>query len=477
MAVFYGLSSTVWYNFDMFRFFFSNLEKGIKKIAGNPQLIYTIVVAVLITGSFIFMAERFIGIANNAEERLINVRIGSLQDAFVSFAGDKIDDPIYLNNKIQNIIKANETIKSFRIIVKKTFTDPKLGLIPNSYVIIASNNSDEINQIDNQASFLYTLASGSPENSITISLNDNGERLFKTARAITNTEGNILGVTMTTQTLSLADIAIESSITNSRILLFIVIILILLLFFRHSRIIDYMDLYKKLKEVDQLKDDFISMASHELRTPLTVIRGYAEFASQAPELSPETKDYIAKIDISSQELNSLVSDILDVSRIDQGRMSFKIEKINPSDIIEKVVASLILSAKEKRLNVSFDKTKIENNQYINIDVERFKQVVVNLVGNAVKYTNKGEIVVKQYVEKNRLYIRVIDTGLGMTEEEKMHLFEKFYRIKIEDTKDIRGTGLGLWITAKIIKEMNGNISVESIKGVGSHFIVSFPIVI
>ena len=107
----------------------------------------------------------------------------------------------------------------------------------------------------------------------------------------------------------------------------------------------------------------------------------------------------------------------------------------------------------------------------------FKQVVVNLVGNAVKYTNKGEIVVKQYVEKNRLYIRVIDTGLGMTEEEKMHLFEKFYRIKAEETKDIRGTGLGLWITAKIIKEMNGNISVESIKGVGSHFIVSFPIVI
>src|SRR3989338_10778237 len=103
----------------MFHFFFLNLEKGVKKVASNPQLIYTIIVAVLITGSFIFMAEKFICIANDAEERLINVRIGSLQDAFVSFAGDKIDDPIYLNNKIQNIIKANETIKSFRVIVKK----------------------------------------------------------------------------------------------------------------------------------------------------------------------------------------------------------------------------------------------------------------------------------------------------------------------------------------------------------------------
>lgn len=123
--------------------------------------------------------------------------------------------------------------------------------------------------------------------------------------------------------------------------------------------IDYLDLYKKLKEVDQLKDDFISMASH------------------------------------------------------------------------------VLPTKEKGLNISFDKTKIENNQYINVDAERLKQILVNLIGNAVKYTNKGEIIVKQYQEKGRLCIMVSDTGIGMTEEEKARLFEKFYRIRIEGRK-IRG---------------------------------------
>jgi len=460
----------------MFNFLFLNLRKGVKKIVNNPQLIYTTIVAILITGSFIFMAERFIGIANDAQERLINVRIGSLQDAFVSFAEDKINDPEYLNKKIQDIIKTNETIKDFKIVVKKTIVDPNLGEMPNSYVIVASNNSNDINKEDTQASFLYTLASSDPTNSITIALRENDERLFKTARAITDQAENVLAVVMTTQTLSLADLAIQNSITNSRILLFIVIILILLLFFRHSRIIDYVDLYKKLKEVDQLKDDFISMASHELRTPLTIIRGYAEFASAAPELSVQTKDFISKIDISTKELDSLVSDILDVSRIEQGRMSFKIEKINPSEIIEKVMTSFALPAKEKRLNVSFDKERIENSQYINIDTDRLKQILVNLIGNAVKYTNKGEIIIKQYEEKGRLYIRIIDTGIGITEEEKIKLFEKFYRIRTEETKNIRGTGLGLWITVKMIKEMNGNLSVESIKGVGSHFIVSFPIV-
>ncbi len=460
----------------MFKFFVLNFQKGIKKIASNPQLIYTVIIAILITGSFIFMAEKFIGIANNAQERLINVRIGSLQDAFVSFASDKINDSEYLNNKIQNIINTNETIKSFKVIVKKTIIDSDTEITLTPYVIIASNNLEEINKTDNQSSFLYALASSDPNNSMTTPINDNGERLFKTARAITDKAGNVLGVVMTTQTLSFADMAIQSSITNSRILLFIVIILILLLFLRHSRIIDYVDLYKKLKEIDQLKDDFISMASHELRTPLTIIRGYAEFASKAPELSAETKDYVSKIDISTKELDTLVADMLDVSRIEQGRMSFKIEKINPTEIIEKIVSSLAISTEEKGLKLSFDKSKIDNNQYINIDADRLRQILVNLVGNAVKYTLKGEITLHQYVENRRLYIRISDTGIGMTEEEKIRLFEKFYRIRIEETKEIRGTGLGLWITSKMINEMGGKISVESIKGVGSHFVVSFPIV-
>ena len=138
----------------MFNFLFLNLRKGVKKIVNNPQLIYTTIVAILITGSFIFMAERFIGIANDAQERLINVRIGSLQDAFVSFAEDKINDPEYLNKKIQDIIKTNETIKDFKIVVKKTIVDPNLGEMPNSYVIVASNNSNDINKEDTQASFL-----------------------------------------------------------------------------------------------------------------------------------------------------------------------------------------------------------------------------------------------------------------------------------------------------------------------------------
>ncbi|NVN96914.1 HAMP domain-containing histidine kinase, partial [Candidatus Nomurabacteria bacterium] len=426
--------------------------------------------------SFVFMAERFVGIANDAQERLVNVRVGSLQDAFVSFAGDKMDDPVYLNRKIGEIITTNETIKNFKVIVKGINTDPVTSANNIVYNVIASNNKDEIGTVDKEASFLFTLASGDPAHSVTIALNNNNERLFKTTRAITDNTGNVLGAVVTTQTLSLADIAIQSSITNSRILLFVVLALIMLLFFRLSKIIDYMDLYKKLKEVDQLKDDFVSMASHELRTPLSIIRGYADFMKEAPELSAETKDYVKKIDISAKNLDTLVGDMLDVSRIQQGRMSFEFVKINPSTIIEEVTTSLELPAKEKGLSISFDKTSVKETQMISVDTGRFKQILVNIIGNAVKYTKVGNVNVRVYEEKGRLYIRCSDTGVGMSAEEREKLFEKFYRIRNEDTKDIRGTGLGLWITAQMIKQMNGSLSVESIKGVGSHFIISFPLV-
>jgi signal transduction histidine kinase len=458
----------------MFRSLLQGLRQGTAKVAKNPQLLYTIFIALLITGSFIYMAERFIGIAQTAEERLINVRVGSIQDAFVSFAGEKLDDTAYLNEKIKSVIDSNETIENFKIVVQKPTATAALGTT-TAYIVIASNDTTEIGQVDTADSFLYTLAAGNPQNSLTTPEQGNGERLFKTSRAIVDANGTVRGVVFTTQTLSMADRAIGDDINHSRLMLIIIILLVLILFLRHSKIIDYVDLYKRLKEVDQLKDDFISMASHELRTPLTVIRGYAEFVNEAPELLPETKGYVAKIDASTKQLDVLISDILDVSKIEQGRMSFSVETLNPQHLVEEVVTSFIIPAQEKSLRVLFDTSGCMDTQLVKVDKGRLKQILINLVGNALKYTLHGDVIVKQYTEKDRVYVRVSDTGIGMTEEERRGLFGKFYRIKNNETKDVRGTGLGLWITAKMIEEMGGTISVESIKGVGSHFIVSFPL--
>ena len=460
----------------MFDFVYTNSKKGIDKIKNNPQLFYTILVAILIVASFIFVAERFVSIANDAGDRLINVRVGSIQDSFVSFAGDKINDPEYLNKKIVEIVGSNETIKNFRIVVKNEVVDENSDIKENQYIIIASNEIGQMGKVDSQADFLYTLASGDSNHSLTLQIEGDNERLFQTARAIKDESGNILAVVMTTQTLSQADQIINENIRNSLILLVFIIVLILFLFLRLSKIIDYMGLYKKLKEVDQLKDDFISMASHELRTPLSVIRGYVEFITDAKELSQETKDYAVKIDTSAKDLDNLVSEILDVSRIQQGRMSYKFEKIDIDEIVGEIVQSFTIPAKDKKLAISYDKSKISSKIFVIADKSRLKQVFVNFIGNAVKYTKAGEVKVALYQENSKIYVRISDTGIGMSAEEQKRLFEKFYRIRSRETEDIRGTGLGLWITAQIVQEMKGKITVESIKNVGSHFIVSFPII-
>lgn len=450
---------------------FDRVGAALKKIRDNPQLIYTVLIAALIVFAFVFMANRFIGIATDAQERLVNVRIGSLQDAFVSFAVDHVQDPGYLNARIAEIVQENETIKHFRIIQKQqVFTTATT----TAYIIIASNDLTEIGDADPDAEFLYSFVSGDPDHSITTQASTGDERFFNTARAIADVQNNVLAAAMTTQTLSEADKAIERTISNSIYLLLVIIGLILILFLRHSRIIDYVNLYQRLKEVDQLKDDFISMASHELRTPLAIIRGYTEFLREDTGLSAKSMDRIDKIDTSVKNLDALIADMLDVSRIEQGRMKFNISTFDPKELIGEIVGSFEIVAKNKGLALAFNAAAESGT--ISADKDHLRQILVNLIGNAVKYTKKGEVEVTRVVEGGRVVIRIRDTGIGISAQNRDKLFEKFYRIRSKETEGITGTGLGLWITAELVRQMHGTISVESIEGVGSHFIISFPIV-
>ena len=130
-------------------------------------------------------------------------------------------------------------------------------------------------------------------------------------------------------------------------------------------------------------------------------------------------------------------------------------------------------AEDKGLKLEYV-NEIENDITILADADKFRQVIVNLVGNAIKYTKEGDVNVRTSIVKGNFVLRVSDSGIGMSAEEQKGLFKKFHRIKNEETQEIRGTGLGLWITKRIIELMGGKVSVESIKGVGTHFIVTFP---
>ncbi len=427
----------------------------------TPQLWLTIIVAVAIFLSFVFIAGRFTDIARDAQERLVNVRVGSLQDAFAPLAAIVIDDSPRLKSYMADIARQNPTIVEFLVVEKE-----------EDWIVKVSLDDSQVNNSVAGYDFLLSLSTADPSNSFTIEEAVSGERFFRTARAIQREDGSVIAVLLTRQTLSEADRQITESIQSSYLLLVVILLLLLILFFHHARIIDYTELYKRLKEIDQLKDDFVSMVSHELRTPITIIRGYvAELIEKSGQ--GQNDETLKRIDQSAKTLNVLIADILDVARLEQGRLEFTITPTDPASIVSNVCEELTPQARTKNINISCIQ---QSGITIQIDGERLRQIIVNLVSNAIKYSDKGVITVKSGVESARYVLRVSDNGIGMSSEDQKKLFGKFYRVPGERVRKEVGTGLGLWITKKMVEGMRGTISVESIKGVGSHFIVSFPIV-
>lgn len=438
-----------------------SLKSTVNRIKKYPQLFWTIFVAIIITIGFIIVAQLFISIAEDAQERLINVRIGSIQDSLSEFVILKEESRSKIDGAIINLMIQNPTILNFTFYTKEN----------DQFKVFASSDKTKLDTLIQNIPLAGHLALTDTQNSYTFEIQNPEERLYQTFRALTQ-EGTVIGLIETTQTLSQADLVIEENIRTGIIVFVFILILVMFLFFRHSRIIDYTTLYEELKKIDQLKDDFISMASHELKTPLTAIRGYSEYITEAPDISEEYKEYSRRIDVSSKQLAHLVEDMLDVSRIEQERMEFDMKKILIPVFVKNILPDFETLAKEKGLRLIVEQEGLKYSHIMG-DQTRLRQVFVNLVGNAIKYTKQGEVKIKLSNIRDVFEIRISDTGLGMSAEDCKHLFEKFYRIHTDGTKDIKGTGLGLWITKSLIEKMGGTISVESIENVGTHMIVRF----
>ncbi len=269
------------------------------------------------------------------------------------------------------------------------------------------------------------------------------------------------------------DEILKSNETFSFILVTITILSVILFLSVSVRIWDYALLYRKIKEVDKMKDDFISIASHELRTPLTVIKGYISMMGEGDygKIGKKMKDGLSSMMLSVNRLNNLVEDLLNVSRIEQGRLKVEAKPVRLKPMIKEVIVGLKPAAEEKKLKL-ICKNPTQALPMVKADPDRLRQVLINLIGNAVKYTRKGSVEVSaEMFKKDKVKIMVADTGFGMSKEEQAHLFEKFYRVKNERTNEIIGTGLGLWITKQLVELMGGKIDVESMSGIGTR--VSF----
>jgi len=255
--------------------------------------------------------------------------------------------------------------------------------------------------------------------------------------------------------------------------------------------------YEKLMELDRLKSNFLATVSHELRTPLTSVIGYSEMLLDglAGDLAPEQREYVQTIMEKGETLLKLITSLLDLGRIESGGLKIQRERFPVGPLLEEVERTLLPQAQRKGLGLAHGTAA--GLPPLHADRERIKQVLVNLLGNAVKFTPSGgtvEVRAEASTEPRRpgadvdrardlfeprdrrvLKIRVIDTGIGIPRAELTKIFDSFYQVDAGSTREYGGAGLGLSIARSFVVAHGGRIDVESTPGRGSTFTVVLPV--
>jgi signal transduction histidine kinase len=232
---------------------------------------------------------------------------------------------------------------------------------------------------------------------------------------------------------------------------------------------------QRLDQASRYKSQFLANVSHELRTPLNAIIGFTRLVlrkteGQIPNLQTEN---LQKVLISAEHLLQLINGLLDLSKIEAGRMEVLPESFRLDEVIEKAASTVEPMLKDD--SVRLVREIALDIPPINTDREKFEQILLNLLSNAAKFTERGEIKISAWQENGFLKVAVSDTGIGMEREALQYIFEEFRRVDVAGTRKYSGTGLGLAIVKKLVTLLGGEISVESELGKGSTFTVKLPI--
>lgn len=234
------------------------------------------------------------------------------------------------------------------------------------------------------------------------------------------------------------------------------------------------DLAVELDRYRRNRREFFANVSHELRTPITYLEGYANVLEQGLyETDEEKKQYLQIIRTEAGRMSSLVNDLFDLSKMEEGKLTLHFEEVDLIEVIENALLKTRFKIIDKGLNIEFKKP--DQLPSVIADGLRMEQIMINLIENATRYTNSGGIKVNVLQKFDHIQITVEDTGVGIPEEDILYVFERFYRVEKSRSREHGGTGLGLAIVKQLIELQNGTIKIKSIVGKGTCFMLSFPI--
>lgn len=231
----------------------------------------------------------------------------------------------------------------------------------------------------------------------------------------------------------------------------------------------------QLQETARLKSHFLAIMSHELRSPMNAIIGFSQLLLRYPQhpLAPKQENMVQRILNSGRHLLTLIDDILDFSKLESGRLEFKLEELNLVELVNATTEEMRSLVEQKNLAMEVH-LNLDNPDIVN-DKTRVRQILVNLLSNAIKFTETGGVQVEVWeLSASRIVIAIKDTGIGIAESDRAHIFEEFRQGNQTLTREHGGTGLGLTITNRLVHMMQGKITVESNLGQGANFQVEIP---
>jgi signal transduction histidine kinase len=443
----------------------------IKFLQDNKQVVYSLILMIVIPGALIFNTWLLSGYFRNTVDQSIHDKAIAIGLSINTSLADKLDSPEAVQSFIDNWQKYSEETKMLDV----------MYLEKDSFKLVASIDKERVGEIDSDlpidpAACMISWKNGRPLAQKVFSQGSNNP-YWLVLMPLTDLQGEKKALLAMEFSTDFVSFNLMGALVKSYLILMLTVVLIILLLYVNSHLFEYSILYNKIKEIDAMKDDFISIASHELRTPVVAIKGFASMIieeSQSLALNEKMREYVGIISASADRLAMLIEDLLNVSRIDQGRFKMDLKEIDAWPVIEETLKEFTPQANEKKLALSCV-LEPGSKTIVLIDRDRFKQSLINVIGNAVKYTPSGSVEVRARSKGKSFTVTVKDTGIGMTAKEREHLFDKFYRIKKKETEDIIGTGLGLWITRQMIGLMKGSISVDSIERVGSQVTIELPL--
>ena len=428
----------------------------------NPSVIYSVVLVASVTASIFWNSYYALSRFEQSAGELLVSKAAVAEKVFGVLSSDSFADPASLQPKIDRLTKeAGSDISAISILNRAPGDD--------GFSVVASTDPGEVASIHRETP--YTLA-WSEDAGMAFVSNQGGDRYWNVIKCVTAPDGTKQGLVFFQLSLRDNDAFIGSVMRQVYVVTCVTLFLVILLLLNHLRFSRFALRATKLEEVDRMKDDFVSMASHELKSPITILRGYTDLM-KGDLAGPETDatraqaiEYVGNMEATLERLGTLVDDILNVSRLEQNRLPITVVPSDLGEMLAPLVLDYSVAAEKKGLELRYVPLP---EAVVMADPDRVKQILVNVLSNAVKYTPKGTVEVTVTDDRDTVSVTVADSGLGISAEDMEHLFSKFYRVRNAETERISGTGLGLWIAREIARKMGGDLTAESIHGVGSHF--------